>query len=123
MSSNRTVSDGDTIKYTSSSAVSRGQGIPIGAIIGVAADDYGANVEGVYYIDGVHELLAVNSATYTIGRAVQWDASASAFANHSLSLATGDVSQACIAMETKTIAGSGTNYIKAKINVGVGTIT
>ncbi len=123
MSSNRTVAAGETIQYAHTAAVVRGQGIPIGQMIGVAADDYAANATGIYYIEGVHELLAVNSATYTVGRAVQWDASASAFANHSLTLATGDVSAACIAMETKTIAASGTNYIKTKINVALGTIT
>ena len=123
MSNGRLIQDGQTIQYAHTSAVTRGQGIPIGAIIGVAAASYGANESGTYFIDGVHELLGVNSSTYTIGRAVQWDASAAAFANHSLTLATGDVSQACIAMETKTLAGSGTNYIRARINVGVGTIT
>ncbi len=123
MSNSRTIAEGETILHAHGSAVVRGQGIPIGQMIGVAASDYGSGVTGVYYIEGVHELLGVNSATYTIGRAVQWDASASAFANHSLSLVTGDVSNACVAMETKTLAGSGTNYIKAKINVALGTIT
>lgn len=122
MSNNRTQAEGETVQYAHTAAVVRGQGIPIGAMIGVAADDYAANAVGVYYINGVHELLAVNSTTYTVGRAVHWDASAVAFANHLVTLATGDVSNACIAMETKAIAASGTNYIKTKINVGLGTI-
>lgn len=114
--------DFETIVYANSGAVVQGQPVAIGQLIGIAANDYGAGVSGVYYIEGVWEVPATNSLTFTIGRDAKFIAATGKFSNHSASVTTGDLDGGSVAYEAATTPGSGTNYIRVAINVALHTI-
>jgi len=115
------VSPGDVVEYAHTSGVTVGVPIVVGRQLFVPLGTYGANVLGAYAISGVHALPAVNGQVFAIGNQAIWDASGGAMAGHGLTLAAGDLSVACIAMESKTAGANDT--IKVKLNVGVGTVT
>lgn len=126
MSSSRRVGEFQTVQYANSGAVSQHQAIVIGGMLAIAAAAYAANETGTYFVSGVWELPAAVSTTFTVGRQVIWDASAAAgvrFNNHSLTLAAGDVSGVAVCVEQKVTGAGGGEYVKAAINVPVGTIT
>lgn len=68
------VQNGDSINHTPTSAVSAGDVVVVGNIIGVALEDIAANVQGSIKVSGVFTFP--KAATYPIvaGGTVYWDA-------------------------------------------------
>lgn len=115
--------DGDTIVLAAGGAVAVGSVAVIGTQIGIALNAAAASGDLVTYaMTGVHKLLAVNGAAFTAGKRASYDLSATAWDDEAMTPATGDVTLACTAWETKTASGS-TDTILVKINTGNGTVT
>ena len=117
------VYDGDTIVLAAAGAVAVGSVAVIGTQIGVALNAAAASGDLVTYaMEGVFRLPAVNGAAFTAGRRASWDVSSLAFDDEAMTPATGDVTLACTAWETKTASGS-TDTILVKLNTANGTVT
>jgi len=115
------IQDGKTIDYTNGgSAISSGDVVVVGKIIGVAVGDIANGETGVLAIEGVFDLPKVDAAVIAQGKNVIWDASAGAFDDNAATPATGDVSGCCIAMEA--LGATTSANIQVKINVGIGTV-
>ena len=111
---------GETLDYTNSgSAISSGDVVVIGNIMGVAMTDIANGATGAIAIEKVFTLPKVAGAVIAQGEKVIWDVSAGAFDDSEATPATGDVSGCCIAMEA---AGNGVTSIAVKLNVGPGTV-
>ena len=65
-------SDDDSIDYTPTSAVTGGDVVVLGSIVGVAVDDIAANTKGAIVIDGVFKVPKVSGAI-TVGSKIYWD--------------------------------------------------
>lgn len=115
------VSPGATMSYAHTAAVTSGEPIRIGRLIGVALGAYDADAVGEYAIEGVYDLPFVTGAAIAAGNQVIWDESADLFDDHSATPATGDVSVCCISMSTVASTAAGASY-PVKINVGIGTV-
>lgn len=115
------VSQGDRIAYAHTAAVTSGEPVRIGRLIGVALGAYGADVSGEYAIDGVWDLPFVTGAAISAGEQVIWDESVDLFDDHSATPATGDVSVCCVSMSTVAATAAGASY-PVLINVGIGTV-
>lgn len=115
------VKDGAVVDYTNAgSAISSGDVVVMGNIIGVALVDIANGDTGSVAIEGVFTVPKVSAAVIAIGESVIYDVSASAFDDNLATPATGDVSGNAVAMEAK---GAATTTIDVKLNVGVGSIT
>lgn len=68
------VQEGQAIDYTPSSAVSAGDVVIIGDILGIAKLDIAADALGAIALDGVFDMLREASTAFTAGDAVYWDA-------------------------------------------------
>lgn len=68
-------SKGDAIQYTPTSAVTAGDVIVLGSLVGVATEDIAANALGSLVVEGVFEFpKAVTSAdAIAVGAKVYWD--------------------------------------------------
>ena len=118
---NNHVQEGGVIQYTNGgSALSSGDPIVIGELIGVCLVDIANGATGSVAIEGVFNLAKVDAAVIAQGESVIWDASAGAFDDNAAIPATGDVSGCCQAMEAKGATTGET--IAVKLNVGVGTV-
>lgn len=60
----------DTINYTPSGAVSSGDVVAIGGLIGIAAEDIAASALGTLYVRGQFELDLATGKTFSAGDAV-----------------------------------------------------
>jgi len=61
------------INYTPSSAVTAGDVVVQGSIVGVADSDIAANKLGALSVEGVYQLAAKSADDLTIGLLVYWD--------------------------------------------------
>lgn len=115
------VQDGDIIQYANAgSAISAGDVVVVGQQIGVALVDIPATTGvGSVAMAGVFELPKVTAAVIAQGEEIIWDVSVGKFDDNAATPATGDVSKCCIATEA---AGNGATIVRAKLNVGVGTV-
>lgn len=66
--------DGHYLDYTPDVAVSAGDVVISGALIGIAVGDIAANATGVISTSGVYEIVK-DSGAITLGAKVYWDAS------------------------------------------------
>lgn len=71
--SNTKVKEGKVISYAHTAAVTSGDPVKIGLLLGVALTDAAANVECEYAIGEVHELTKVTADVVAIGVALYWD--------------------------------------------------
>lgn len=117
------VQDGHVINYTNATgaAISSGDVVPIGHIIGVALVDIADTATGVVQLEGVFELPKTAGATTAInqGTAPVWDLSASAFVKEGTVAAAGDISGSVTCVET---AADAATTVKVKLNTAIGTI-
>lgn len=113
---------GEVIPWTNGTgaAVESGQVVKVGHLLGVAAVDIPNAGVGSVYIDGVFVVPKVSASVIAQGEKVLWDVSAGAFAHAGATPATGDVSNAAIAVEA---AGNGATSLAVKLNVAPGTVT
>ena len=115
------VQEGKVIDYTNGgSALSSGDVVVIGQLIGVCLADIANGEIGAVAVEGVFNLAKVDAAVIAQGESVIWDASASKFDDSAATPAAGDVSGCCQAMETKGATTGET--IALKLNVGIGTV-
>lgn len=109
---------GDVINWTNGgTAVVSGQVVVIGsngdALIGIALVDIAGSATGSVQIDdGVFDAPKVSGAVIAQGEYVMWDASAGAFDDNQATPASGDVSDAVVAVES---AGNGATTVKVKL--------
>jgi len=115
------VQEGGVIQYTNGgTAISSGDVVVMGEIIGVAMVDIANGETGSVAIEGVFNLPKVDAAVIAQGESVIYDVGASEFDDNAATPATGDVSKCCVAMEGKGATTGET--IAVKLNVGVGTV-
>ncbi len=88
------VQRGDVIDYTAGSAISSGDVVVIGNIIGVALTDIANGSTGSVATRGVFTVPKVSAAVIAQGESLVWDVSAGAFDDNAASPATGDISGA-----------------------------
>jgi len=67
------VSEGKTLELAHTSAVTSGEPILIGTVLGVALQAYDADQEGVFVMEGVFTLPAVSASVIAVGGACYWD--------------------------------------------------
>lgn len=116
------VNDGDTVVLAAGGVVAVGSIAVIGTQIGVALNAAAASGDLVTYaMGGVYRLPAVNGAAFTAGKRASYDISGLAFDDEAMTPATGDVTLACTAWETKTAGASDT--VLVKLNTANGTVT
>lgn len=114
------VQDGKTIDYTPAGAVTSGQAIRIGHMIGVAVTDVAAGEAGAFAVTGVYELPKVSAAEFPQGSKLLWDESAGAFDAPEATPASGDLLGAAVAIEAGT---NGQTTIKARIRPNNASLT
>lgn len=90
------VQPGKVITWTNAtgSAVSSGDVVVVGEILGVALEDIANNASGSVGIRGVYTVPKVSGAVIAQGESLTWDVSAGAFDDNAASPATGDVTGA-----------------------------
>lgn len=116
------VQPGKTITWTNAgSAVSAGDVVVIGKILGVALVDIANGASGSVAISGVFTCPKVSGAVIAQGENLTWDVSAGAFDDNAATPATGDVTGApAVAMEA---AGNGVTSLDVKLTGVPGTVT
>lgn len=77
------VQDGRTIDYTNggATAIAYGAVIPLTNCIGIAGEAIAVDATGSVHLEGVFELAAINTAAFSVGDRIFWDASASKLTN------------------------------------------
>ncbi len=103
------------------SAVSSGDVVKIGNILGVALVDIADGATGSVQTEGVFVVPKVSAAVIAQGESLVWDASAGAFDDSAATPATGDVSGApAVAFEA---AGNGVTSLAVRFTGVPGTVT
>lgn len=115
------IQQGNTLTWTNTSGsdVVAGQVVVVAQQIGVAIENIATNAAGELAMTGVFEVPKVSGAEIAQGESLVWDSSEAAFDDSQATPATGDVSGCCVAWEA---ASNGTTTVRAKLNVGVGTV-
>ena len=110
MSKARFIQNGAAIDYTAgSAAVSAGDVIVQGALVGIANADIPANETGSISVEGVYEFDKTASEAITAGATVYWNATSG--------IATGTSAAGLVTLgKAVAAAGSGATVVKAKIN-------
>lgn len=67
------IQPGEVMTYANAGARTSGQPTKIGALLGVAAGDYGAGVSGEYAISGVFEITKLTADDVPAGTQLYWD--------------------------------------------------
>lgn len=111
------VCEGDVLQYVATAATVSGQVVVIGDLVGIALVNLASGETGSAMIEGVFEVAKVAGAAIAQGARVDWDASASAFAE-GITTATGDVSGCGVAYEA---AASAATSMKVRLTPGTGT--
>ncbi len=113
--------DGKTINHAHGNAVTSGEAVPIGGLLGIASVTADSATTIAYQVEGVYALPKVDAAAIAAGQSVMWDASAGEVDDNQATPAAGDLADFGIAWETK---GPGVNEtILVKINTGNGVVT
>ncbi|BBM03936.1 DUF2190 family protein [Microbulbifer sp. GL-2] len=116
------VQDGRMLDYTNStsSVITSGQVLAVGAVLGVAMDDIAVGASGVIAIEGVFTVPKVSGAEISQGETLTWDISAAAFDDSSATAATGDITgPTAFAVEA---AGDGITSLAVKFTGVPGTV-
>lgn len=87
------VQPGKVIIWTNGtgSAVSAGDVVVVGNILGVCLVDIASTAAGAVSIDGVYDVPKVSAAVIAQGESLTWDVSAGEFDDNAATPATGDV--------------------------------
>lgn len=111
------VQPGERITFTAAGAVTSGQGVVIGALLGVSLNTLATGEQGEAAIEEVWELPCASAAAITAGAKLIWDVSAGEFILSGA--AAGDLVGCAVAIAA---AGSGVTTVLAKLTPGVATI-
>lgn len=95
------VQEGVTIDYTASSAISSGDVVVMGSLIGIALADIANGATGSVMLSGVFDVPKVDAAVIAVGEEVLFDSSASKFDDAAATPATGDHAGSIVALEAK----------------------
>jgi predicted RecA/RadA family phage recombinase len=116
------VSPGDVIEAAAPAATVSGRVVKIGRLLAVSLGDYGNGAPGRFGVKGIYRAPAVEGAEFVAGQQAIWDVSAlsnlGAFDDHSATPATGDVSVAAVALETKTAGAADTILVHLDARIG-----
>lgn len=112
------IQPGNVIDHTAGSAISSGDAIVIGVLLGVALADIANGDTGSVQIEGVFEMPKLSTAVIAAGDKLIWDVSAEQFIV--ASAATGDLDGCAVAVAA---AGNGTTTVLAKLLPGNATVT
>jgi predicted RecA/RadA family phage recombinase len=116
------IQPGEVIDWTNGtgSAVSSGDVVAIGQILGVALVDIANAATGSVQIKGVFEVPKVSGAVIAAGESLTWDVSAGAFDDNAATTALGDITGACaVAVEA---AGNGVTALNVLFTGVPGTV-
>lgn len=108
-------SPGEVITWTNGtgSAVSSGDPVVVGQILGVALVDIANGSSGSVQISGVFDVPKADAAVIAQGESLTWDASAGEFDDNAATPAAGDVQGGgAVAMEAKGATTSETILVK-----------
>ena len=116
--------DGNVIQHTPTAAVTSGQVVKIGSLLGVALGDIPPNGTGSVKLTGVFAAPKVSGAVIAKGESLTWDVSANsgagAFDDNAATPAAGDVTgAAAVAMEA---AGNGVTTLLVMFTCVPGTL-
>lgn len=75
------VQNGDIITVTAPATVTSGRGVLIGSLFGIALGDATSGNPVTIYIEGVVDMLKVDSQAWAVGDPIFWDAGAGAATN------------------------------------------
>lgn len=116
------VQPGMVIQFTNAgSAISAGDVVVVGKVLGVALVDIANGATGSVQIEGVFTVPKVSGAVIAQGENLTWDVSAVSFDDNLATPATGDVTGApAIAFEA---AGNGVTSFDVKFTGVPGTVT
>ncbi len=113
------VQDGNVIDYIAGSAISSGDIVVIGPMIGMAVDDIANGATGPVIIEGVVDMPKNTATAMAVGTTPYWDISATELAAGTA--ATGDVDNALVVVEAALAADT---TVKVKLTPhGSATIT
>lgn len=121
MSSNH-VQPGKVLDHvnTTGAAITSGQVVAAGQILGVALKDIAIGATGSVAVDGVFRVPKVTGAVIAQGESLTWDVSAAAFDDNLAVAAAGDVTGPCaVAFEA---AGNGVTSLNVKFTGAPGTV-
>lgn len=107
------VSDGAVIQWTNGTgtAVSSGDVVIIGNMLGIAAVDIANGASGSVHLEGEFTVPKVTAAVFNQGEMLIWDKSAGKFDDNAATPATGDVSNAAIAAIAGTSSDTTTRIL------------
>lgn len=88
---------GKVIQHTAAAALSAGDVVIVGNLVGVALVDMAIGETGSVSISGVHTLPKVTGTAWTQGAVLDWDDSLGAFATTIVTPAAGDLEGGAIA--------------------------
>lgn len=116
------ISEGKVWQYTNSgSAISSGDVVVMGNVIGVALVDIANGATGSVAVEGVFDLPKVDAAVIGIGETLTWDVSEGKFDDNAATPATGDITGAGAVAAEALGATSGAN-IKVRLTPVGGTV-
>ena len=113
------VQPGDTIDVVAGSAISSGDVVKVGQVLGVALADIANGATGSVAVRGVFTCPKVTAAVIAAGESLTWDVSAGKFDDNAATPATGDVTGNVVAVEAGT---SSDTTIKVLFNGVPGTV-
>lgn len=67
------VQDGEIVTLSPTYAVSAGGGAKVGHLFGIAVCDVAANASGEFALEGVFDVTALSTDTFSVGDLVYWD--------------------------------------------------
>ena len=117
------VQAGDIINWVngSGSAISSGDVVAMGQVLGVALVDIANGASGAVGFKGVYTVAKVSAAVIAQGESLSWDKSAAAFDDNAATAATGDITGApAMAAEA---AGNGVTSFDVLFTGAPGTLT
>lgn len=115
---NKYIQPGKVIDHTAGSAISTGDAVVIGVLLGVALGNIALADTGSVQIEGVFELPKLSSYAVADGELLTWDVSAGEFSNGVA--ATGDLVGCAVAIEA---AEAGATTVLAKLLPGNAAVT
>ena len=104
--------DGRVMSHIAAAALSSGQVVKVGSILGVALADAAIGESVSVRVDGVFEVPKVSAAVVAQGESLVWDVSAGAFDDSLATPATGDVSGAAAVAFAPGLNGETTLLVK-----------
>jgi predicted RecA/RadA family phage recombinase len=90
----KAIQAGNVIDYTATAAITSGDVVKIGQILGVALTDIANGATGAVQITGVFEVPKVTAAVFAQGESLTWDVSAGKFDDNAATPASGDITGA-----------------------------